>query len=241
MACDLLVLAPHPDDAELYCGGTIARHVRLGHRVAIVDATRGELGSRGTPAGRAAEASAAAEALGVVGRENLGLPDGGIDPTAAEQRRAVVAALRRWRPRLALAIHPHARHPDHVALGGLLAPALKLAGIHGFDPTSPPALQGARGAWYESELPIPTAGWLVPCSEADWERKRAALACHASQFGLDGQDGPPTAISSPDFLRWIDDRARSWGYLAGAPYAEAFAAREPLVLGDLCAVVPDRI
>ena len=113
MACDLLVLAPHPDDAELHCGGTIAAQVRQGATVVVVDATAGELGSRGSREDRAREAVAAGEVLGLTGRHNLGLPDGGLLGCQDELLKAIVECLRRHRPRLVLSLHGHARHPDH--------------------------------------------------------------------------------------------------------------------------------
>ena len=73
---DILVIAVHPDDAELGCGGTIVKHVRLGKRVGVVDLTRGELGTRGTAESRDREARRAAEILGLSVRENLGMRDG---------------------------------------------------------------------------------------------------------------------------------------------------------------------
>lgn len=231
MSCDLLVFAPHPDDAELHCGATIARATRLGRRVVVVDATAGELGSRGTVAGRAAEAAAAAAVLGLAERENLGLGDGRLDPQDAAARAAAVAAIRRHRPRLVLAMHPHARHPDHRALGQLVRDVLKLAAIHRF-PAEGEAWRGARLLEYEAELPI-VPQLIVPCEAADRERKREALACHASQFGLDQAAGADTAIADPAYLRWIDDRGRVWGYHAGCPYGEALTAAEPVNIAEL--------
>ncbi|MDA3961669.1 MAG: bacillithiol biosynthesis deacetylase BshB1, partial [Planctomycetota bacterium] len=223
MQCDLLVLAPHPDDAELHCGACIAHHVAAGAAVVVVDATAGELGSRGTPEERAREAQAAAEVLGLQARDNLGLPDGHLKADDDAMRAAVVSAIRRYRPGLILAMHPHARHPDHVALGHLARAAHKLAALHNY-PAAGETFRGARLLEYEAELPITQPQVLVPCSQTDWDRKRAALACHASQFGLDSAAGPDTAIAQPAFLSWIDHRGASWGYHAGSPFAEALIA-----------------
>ena len=107
MVVDLIVFAAHPDDAELAAGGLIAVSVARGHRVAVVDFTRGELGSRGTPQTRAEESAAADAVLGVAVRENLGLPDGGLTDSL-EARRLVVDAIRRHRPTLIAGISPAA-------------------------------------------------------------------------------------------------------------------------------------
>ena len=229
---DLLVVAPHPDDAEIHAGASIAAWVRQGRSVVIVDATDGGLGSRGTVADRAREAAAAAEILGV-GRENLGLPDGGVNEADPAQRDALVAAIRRHRPTAVLAIAPHARHSDHIALGRLAERAVKMAALHRLRPESGPAVAGVRLWWYEAELPMAVPKFLVPATEADWQRKRAAIQCYGSQLIRADGSGPATSIATPEFLVWIEARGRSWGYQAGAAYAEAFDGPEALRLGDL--------
>ena len=98
MKLDILAIAAHPDDAELGCGGTIAKHTSLGYKVGIVDLTRGELGTRGTPETRQKEASDSAKILGVSVRENLGLPDGFFQ-NSSESQLAVIRAIRRYQPR----------------------------------------------------------------------------------------------------------------------------------------------
>ncbi len=230
MPCDLLVLAPHPDDAEIHCGATIAAHVRQGARVVLVDATRGELGSRGTVSERDAEAAAAAGVLGVAERYNLDLPDGGLMAGDRGQRDALVEALRRHAPRTVLTIDGHARHGDHLALHALTLAATKMAALHRF-PSAHPAVAGIRCWSYEAELPLTAPALVVPCTEADWAAKRAAVRCYGSQ--LAGRAGPPTSIATPEFERWIEHRGRAWGFLVGAPYAEAFAGPELPRVRDL--------
>lgn len=235
MAADLLVVAPHPDDAEIHAGGLIAAHVRAGRRVVIVDATAGEMASRGTPASRRAEAEAAAADLGA-GRECLGLPDGGLSAAAGAQRAAIVAALRRHRPRTVIALSGHARHPDHIALAALVQAAVKAAALHRLPaPGDEPAVAGIRLWFAEAELPPAQApSLLVPLSPGDWAAKMRAVRRYASQ--LDGGDGPETSISQPGFLAWIEARGRAWGWHAGADYAEALSGPEAARVADLCAV-----
>lgn len=230
---DYLVLAPHPDDAEIHLGAAIAAWTRQGRSVVVCDATDGGLGSRGTVAERSREAAAAAEVLGLAGRENLGLPDGGLSETDLHQRAAVVAALRRHRPRAVLAIHPHARHSDHIALGRLAERAVKMAALHRLQPETDPPVAGLRLWWYEAELPLGNPRFLLPSTEEDWERKRAAIACYGSQLARPDGGGPPTSIATPEFLTWIEARGRAWGFQAGAPYAEAGDGPEALRLNDL--------
>ncbi len=226
MPCDILVFAPHPDDAEIHCGATIAGHVRRGARVIVVDATRGELGSRGTVETRAREAAAAAAILGLAGRENLGLADGAIPSEDPAARALVVDALRRHKPSTVLAISSHARHPDHQALAQLVRGAVKAAALHKLpSPSGAPAWGGARLWHYEAELPA-TPDLLVPATEEDWTAKLAAVRCYGSQLHRAGSSEPVTTIADPAFLSWIEHRGRAWGYVAGAAYAEAFSGAE---------------
>src|SRR5690606_9526372 len=125
---DILVITVHPDDAELGCGGTILKHVAMGHKVGVVDLTRGELGTRGTPEIRAAEAAAAAEILGVAVRENLGMRDGFFSNDEHHQLQ-VVRAIRSYRPDIVITNALHDRHPDHGRAGDLVNDAAFLAGL----------------------------------------------------------------------------------------------------------------
>lgn len=218
---DILVIAPHPDDAEIHCGGTIAAHVRQGASVAVVDATRGELGSRGTPEDRAREATAAARVLGLSQRENLALRDGYLSIGDTAARDALIDCLRRHRPTTVIALTGHARHPDHIALAGLVQSAIKGAELHGLK-TSAPAHRGMRLWWCEAELRLDPA-FLVPLTANDWALKMEAVRCYGSQLHQPGVSGPETSISKPEFTDWIEARGRAWGREAGAPYAEAFA------------------
>lgn len=232
MSCDLLVLAPHPDDAELHTGGIIASHVRQGARVAIVDLTRGEGASRGTAEVRDQEARQAAAILGLTARTNCGLPDGGLDANNPAHLQTVVAAIRQLKPRMILTMVEQVRHPDHKACHHLGIAAAKSASIHGFrTPGGEAAIPAPKVLCYEAELPI-TPGLLVPLTEADVVQKRAALDAHASQF-TPNAELPATAISDPAFLAWIDHRGRNWGYHAKAAYAEALWSPESIQIADL--------
>jgi bacillithiol biosynthesis deacetylase BshB1 len=230
MPCDLLVFAPHPDDAEIHCGALIARATRLGLRAVVVDATRGEMGSRGTAGERASEAEAAAAVLGLAERRTLGLPDGALDDRDAQARLAVVETIRELQPKLVLVNHPHCQHPDHRALARLLLDVFKASELHRLPGSRFPAWRGARLACYEAELAI-RPDLLIGCDEGDWECKLAAIRCYRSQ--LAGSEGPTTSIAQPSFLRWIESRGRVWGQQAGRDYGEALAqGLAPLALDD---------
>jgi N-acetylglucosamine malate deacetylase 1 len=233
MPCDLLVFAPHPDDAEIHCGGTIAAHVRRGAQVVVVDATRGELGSRGTPETRAGEAAAAARILRLAARENLALTDGAIPSDDPAARALVVDAIRRHRPSTVLCISGHARHPDHQTLALLVGGAVKAAAFHKLaTPGGAPAIANVRLWFYEAELPA-TPSLLVPLTAADWRIKLEAVRCYGSQLHQAGSNEPATSIADPAFTTWVDARGRAWGHQAGAEYAEAFVGPEAPRLSDL--------
>ncbi len=225
MSMDVLAIGAHPDDLEIGVGGLLHQLARRGLRVAMLDLTRGEMGTRGTPELRADEADAAARLLGVSIRENAGLPDGAIANTR-EQQRAVIPFIRRHRPRLMLAPMSPDRHPDHAAAHGLVYNANYFSGLAridtGQEPYRCPAL------WYYhpySESAMPT--FVVDISE-DYEAKTAALRAHASQFFNPDFDGPPTYISSEAFWESIHTRAAYWGSRIGARYGEALYADAPV-------------
>jgi bacillithiol biosynthesis deacetylase BshB1 len=230
---DVLVFSPHPDDAEIGCGGTIAALVRMGASVVVIDATRGELGSRGNPDERSREANAASAVLGLSGRENLALPDGHVRSDDHAARALIVDAIRRHRPRSVITIDARARHPDHLALHHLMIPSIKAAALHRLPtPSGAPAFADARLWCFEAELPCQPS-FLVPLSQADWQKKREAIACFSSQLHRPGASGPITTISSEGFLDAIDARGRTWGFQAGSPFAEAFTAMEPPRITDI--------
>lgn len=239
---DVLAFAAHPDDVEVFAGGTVATLVRQGYRVAVVDLTRGELGSRGTVEERAREARNAARILGLHARENLGLPDGDIADTS-ENRWRVIRAVRKYRPHLALIGAPECRHPDHVDATRLLAKAIWQAGL-----AQLPSLEegAAQEPWrpahvfhYMQHRPFePTL--VVDVSDA-WEVRMEALYAFASQFPRPGSapDGPTTFISDPAFVDSLEARAREWGFRIGVRYGEPLLYRQgPFGVTDLVSTFP---
>jgi len=235
MELDLLVLGAHPDDAELAAGGLIARTVRAGHRVGVLDLTRGEMGSRGSPEIREREAREAARVLGLACRENLGLPDGGLT-ASLENRRLVAEAYRRFRPALVAAPHPEDLHPDHAAAGRLAEEAFYPAGFARYRTEGPP-----RGAapppyrplgliHYMNHTPF-RPSFILDIGEV-WRIRLEAIRCFASQLHREGSAEPRTNISSPDFLDRLDARLRHYGSLIGASHGEPYWTRRPPPMAD---------
>lgn len=234
---DVLAFGPHPDDVEMCAGGLMLKLRDAGYRLAIVDFTRGEAGSRGTVEGRVREAAAASAMLRLVGRENLGLPDGGLEATAA-MTEPVVAAIRRWRPRLVVAPCPVDLHPDHVAAAALVQRAYYLATI-GKAPGGGLPSHRPDGLIHYFGHKEPQASFVVDVS-AVWEEKLALIACFASQLGLDGAKGPVTNISSPGFRAAYEQRFAYWGGKIGAAFGEPFLLERVVPLDDPVAALRKR-
>ncbi|HYE95622.1 MAG TPA: bacillithiol biosynthesis deacetylase BshB1 [Rubricoccaceae bacterium] len=220
---DVLCFAAHPDDVELCAGGTVATLAQQGYRVGVVDLTRGEMGTRGTPAIRDEEAAEASRILGLVARENLGLPDGHLENTP-ENRRQVIAPLRRYRPRLVLVGALEDRHPDHGNAARLVLDALFQGGLRRIETAEPDGTphepwRPAHVLHYMHAIPFePT--FVVDVTDV-WETRMAALRAFRSQFDPDYEtDAPGTFISDPAFFAWVEARARHYGYRIGATYGE---------------------
>jgi bacillithiol biosynthesis deacetylase BshB1 len=227
MAVDLLVFGPHPDDLEIGLGGTIAQHVSQGLRVGLCDLTLGEMGSNGTPEERLAEAQAASAVLGAAWRENLRWPDRQIG-TQPEQMNDAVACIRTHRPRVIAVPYWSDRHPDHVAASHLLTEAAFNSGLRRYAAPG----EAWRPEWicyYFINDGAPPS-FVVDVS-AHYDTKRAALACHASQFRT--ADAVPTRLNAPHFRQLIESRDAQFGALAGVTWAEGFIVREPVVRTSL--------
>lgn len=223
---DALVVAPHPDDAELGVGGTIVRLAGQGWKVGILDLTSGEPTPLGSPERRAKETAAANAALGSPWRKNLGLPNRSLEPSLAN-RRALAAVFRQVKPRLIFAPYWEDAHPDHVATTRLVEDARFWSKLSKSDIPGTP-FHPARILYYFSVhlRIVERPSVLIDISE-QLEAKVAALRCYRSQLVDNQPEGRPGVIDS------VRDRTRFWGHLAGVPYAEPFASREPVGLSSL--------
>jgi bacillithiol biosynthesis deacetylase BshB1 len=230
--CDLLAIGAHPDDVEAACGGLLAKLAARGRHIAICDLTAGELGSNGSVEVREREAAAAARVLGVAQRLNLGLPDGGLDGGDATQTARVVRVMRQLRPRLVIAPHPRARHPDHVEAARLVRRARFFCGVHRFAPevTAIPRPALIHGLDYHPMR----AAFIVDVSE--WmERKLEALRCYVSQFER-SPGSQPTVLNAPAYLERIRAQARWYGMQIGCAHGEPYARTGGVPIDDPVAV-----
>lgn len=218
----LVVFGPHPDDAEIGAGGVLALHAARGERAAIVDLTRGELGSSGTPEQRLAESGAAAGILGV-DRYNAGLPDGRITGTPEQERRCV-ELIRELRPQTVAIPWREDMHPDHVGAYHVLTQAVFKAALRRYDAGGEPH-RVARTVFYFIN------GGGEPSFVVDitpyWGRKSESLFAHHSQFGRE-EGAPATRLSSPTGLLYlVEARCRYFGARIGVEFAEGFITTQP--------------
>jgi bacillithiol biosynthesis deacetylase BshB1 len=223
---DLLVFGPHPDDAEIGLGGTIARHTAEGYSVGLVDLTAGELSSNGTPETRRVEASEAAAVLGVASRENLRWPDGGIANTP-DLVRSAVETIRRHRPRAIAVPHWQDRHPDHVRACDVLTSAAFASGLRRYQAAGEPWRAEWICYYFINDSVAPS--FVVDVSTY-YEKKWSALGCYRSQFTAPSAagDAVSTRLTAPTFRTLIESRDAQLGSLAGVAFAEGVVVREPV-------------
>lgn len=236
MKLDILVFAVHPDDAELGCSGTILKHIAQGKKAGIIDLTRGELGTRGTPETRDEEAAEAKKILGLSVRENLGMRDGFFS-NDEEHRLQIIQKIRQYQPEIIITNALHDRHPDHGRAGDLVTDATFLSGLIKIQTESEGVMQNA---WRPRLLlQFIQDYYIKPDIVVDvsdfWEQKLASIKAYKSQFYSPdyNEDEDETYISRPEFLHAIESRARELGKYIHATYAEGFTCRRLLGVDDL--------
>lgn len=235
---ELVVFAPHPDDAELFCGGLLAKTALDGFRTAVIDLSAAELSTYGCAQTRTAEASAASEILKLGHRENLGLPNCWISELAGaelENRQTdsaagrVVEAIRRLRPELVAIPYWQDRHPDHVGASQLMSRALYLAGLRRFGEGK--AHVPRQILYYPMRYDF-TPSFVLDISAAA-EIKYAAISCYRSQLVPPAGEERPTLLSSPLSLRALKARDVYMGSLIGVEHGEGYLSRSALRLDNL--------
>jgi bacillithiol biosynthesis deacetylase BshB1 len=223
---DVLVIAPHPDDAELGMGGSIMKFRDEGLAVGVLDLTDGEPTPRGTPEIRARETAAASEVLGLTWRENLGLPNRSLEATL-EARAKLAGVFRTTRPRWLFAPYWVDSHPDHVAATELVEAARFWSKLTKTDLPGQPHHPERIFYYYCFHLrQMPPPAFILDIS-GYWDRKRAAMECYRSQF-VEHNDG---------LLDRLRELAATWGFLIGTQYGEPFASREPVGLSSMKTVM----
>ena len=234
MKLDILAITAHPDDVELCCAGTLMKHIDLGYSVGLVELTEGELGTRGNAPLRLKEARAAADVMGIVVRENLGLPDGFFENNR-ESQLAIARMVRKYKPEIVIANAVIDRHPDHGRAAKLTSDACFIAGLV----KVPTELDGNRQeAWRPKAIYHIIQDYkLQPdiCVDVTpyMEKRMKAIRCFSSQFYNPNSAEPESSISGKEFLDVIMAAARNFGRMIGVEFGEAFTVQRPVGVPDL--------
>lgn len=223
---DYLVIAPHPDDAELAVGGTILLLKAQGAQVGVLDLTDGEPTPFGSVEIRRQETHAATQLLGLDWRGNLGLSNRLLQPSL-QARGSLAGVIRQLRPRVLLAPYWDDAHPDHVAASALVDAARFWAKLTKTDLPGEPFYPQRILYYFTMHLRLHVKPSFVVDVTPYHETKMLAVACYRSQFIEGRSTTPPTGL---DDLR---DRARYWGWAIGAGYGEPLLCREEVGLRGL--------
>ena len=226
---DCLAFSPHPDDAELFCAGLLLKSHKNGKRTAVVDLTRGELGTNGDPVTREREAALSATILGLQERRNLELPDGNLTNTF-ENRLKIIKVVRDLKPAVCLVPYWIDRHPDHEAASHLIRDGLFFAGLPKIDTEQDP-FRPIKTFYYMLHTPFEPS-FVVDISN-EFNQKMKAIHAYESQFSATGSNTKHTFINQEEFLKSIEIRARFYGYRAGCTYGEPYYASELLKLDNI--------
>ena len=229
MKLDILAFGAHPDDVELGCSGTIYKHIKQGKKVGVVDLTQGELGTRGNKELRLTEAKNASKVLKLSFRDNLGFKDGFFD-SSEENLMKVMKVIRTHRPEIIFSTSPD-RHPDHGNAAALIKRATFLSGLKKIETPNlkewrPKIVMSYIQDYYHSPD-------VVVDITQEFERKISAIKSFSSQFYDPGSTEPETPISSQDFFKFIEARARSFGRIIGTTFAEGFTVERAIGIDNL--------
>lgn len=227
---DILVIAPHPDDAELGAAGAILKFKREGAKVGVLDLTSGEPTPFGSLEKRAAETAAATSILGLDWRHNLGLPNRSLEATLAA-RRELAIVFRQTRPKWLFAPYWVDAHPDHLAATELVEAARFWAKLSKTDMPGEPWHPRRIYNYYCVHLKLAAQPAFILDISDLWEQKLAAIRCYHSQF-IEGRSPDP-----PTFLDQLRDEAAYWGKCIGTRYGEPFTSREPIGLATMSGLV----
>jgi bacillithiol biosynthesis deacetylase BshB1 len=223
MKLDILAIAAHPDDIELACSGTLASHRDMGYKVGILDLTKGEMGTRGTPEIRMQEADASARILGLSARENLGFKDIYFRDDLDHQT-AIARVIRKYKPEIVLANAVRDRHPDHGKGGSLASHACFISGLRKLETTMDGVAQEVwrpkfvyhyiQNEYIEPDLVVDISSY--------WETKKESILAFKSQFHNPDSQEPESFISRPEFLDFIEARSRELGHKINVEFGEGF-------------------
>lgn len=231
---DILVFAAHPDDAELGCSGTIASHIALGHKVGVVDFTQGEMGTRGTPELRLQEADASSKILKLSSRENLGFKDVYFQNDEAHQLK-LIEMIRKYKPEIVLANAVTDRHPDHGKGSSLTTTACFMSGLRKIETEHNGVPQDAwrpKFVYHYIQNNYVEPDFVMDITPF-WQTKIDSILAFQSQFYDASSEEPMSFISDPEFLPFIEARAREFGHKILTKYGEGFTVERMIGTDNL--------
>lgn len=233
---DILAIVAHPDDAELCAGGTLIKMCRMGKKVGIVDLTKGDLGSRGTPEIRMQEAAAASQIMGLTARDNLAYRDG-FFRNDEEHQMGVIRMIRRFQPEILIANSLQDRHPDHARAAQLVKTAAFYSGLRMLKTEwngMPQREWRPKKIFHFIQDQYLEPDFVVDITD-HFAEKQQAMRAYGTQFfnPNDKSDAPVTHISSQHFWDFMDARARTMGHKIGVTYGEGFQFEGTLKVDDL--------
>lgn len=238
MKVDILAIGAHPDDVELGCGGTLAKLIKSGKTVAIVDLTKGELGTRGTDETRKAEAEESSKILGISHRENLGMRDGFFQ-NDEEHKLKVVEIIRKYQPEILFCNAIEDRHPDHAKGSKLVSDACFLAGLRKIETVC----EGKNQEVWRPKQVFHYIQWkeikpdFVVDISSEMDKKIEACLAFKTQFWDPDSDEPMTPIATKGFLESLTYRAQNLGRLSGVEYAEGFTTEKLIAFKNFDGIV----
>jgi len=227
MKLDIIAIGAHPDDIELSCSGTLLSHTAQGKKTGVIDLTRGEMGTRGTPEIRDQEAAAAAKILGLSIRTNLEMPDGYFQNTRENQLK-IIRVLRKYQPDIILANAIYDRHPDHGKGARLVYDAIFMSGLAKIETLDTET--GEKQDRWRPRLLLHYIQdrWITPDIVVDitnfFDQKMESIYAYSSQFYNPNSTEPSTYIASESFIKTLESRARETGRPCGFEFAEGFTA-----------------
>lgn len=229
MKLDILAIGVHPDDVELSCSGTIAKHVAMGKIVGILDLTRGELGTRGSAELRTIEANKSAEILGVKIRTQLNFKDGFFEHNE-QHLKEIIEQIRKHQPEIILCNAISDRHPDHGRAAKLVADACFYSGLLKIETRLDGSIQQAwrpKAVYHYIQDHFIHPHFVIDISDF-FEKKHQSIMAFSSQFYNSNSNEPQTPISSKEFLESLNSKMSVWGRAIGVKYAEGYTtARYP--------------
>lgn len=231
MKLDILIFAAHPDDAELGMGGTIARLTSEGKSVGIIDFTEAELSSNGTVESRRIETENASKVLNITFRENLKIPDGKVK-VSDEIVHTVISRIRKHKPKIIFAPYFNDRHPDHIGASKIVKEAVFFSGLVKIESELDGSMQQISRPdklYYYMQTYEFAPSFIVDISN-NFETKMKSVRAYKSQFYNPNESGELTFISDPKFIKYLEARARHYGFQIRKEYGEPFFSEEAIEL-----------